>query len=94
MWIGRREKANRILLRDPSLMHGEAAAIAAYPGGHNEGFPDTIKQLIGKFYGALRAGRFPQDLESDIPTFESGLRELLLCESIVASARQERWVGI
>jgi predicted dehydrogenase len=94
IWIGRRENANRILLRDPSLMHNKAAEIVTYPGGHNEGFPDTIKQLISAFYGTLRAGGALPDPGSALPTFESGLRELLLCEGIVASARQDGWVGI
>ncbi|MPN62691.1 hypothetical protein SDC9_210444 [bioreactor metagenome] len=86
MWIGRREEANAVLLRDPSLLHGEAAGIVSYPGGHNEGFPDTIKQLMAKFYATVARGA-----PVDFPTFEAGLRELRLCEGIVRSARQEGW---
>ena len=29
----------------------------AYPGGHNEGFPDTFKQCFRAFYGYIAAGR-------------------------------------
>ena len=94
MWIGQRDQANRILLRDPSLMHKKAADIIAYPGGHNEGFPDTIKQLVSKFYGCIRSNETASGAHAEFPTFESGLRELKLCESIVASARQERWMDI
>ena len=94
MWIGRREKANRILIKDPSLMHGSAAEIAAYPGGHTEGFPDTIKQLFSVFYETLRAGGTFSEPRGDLPTFDCGRRELMLCEGIVSSARQERWVEI
>ena len=38
-------------LKDPSLLSDEARQVAAYPGGHQEGFPDTFKQLTGKVYG-------------------------------------------
>src|SRR4051794_23016075 len=35
--IGRRDRANEDLVRDPSLLHPGPAALAHYPGGHQEG---------------------------------------------------------
>lgn len=94
MWIGNRDEANQLLLRDPSLSHTAARNIIAYPGGHNEGFPDTIKQLATKFYGYIRDEKYKTSEKPEFPTFEDGLRELELCESIVASARGEKWVRL
>ncbi|HUX22449.1 MAG TPA: Gfo/Idh/MocA family oxidoreductase, partial [Spirochaetia bacterium] len=41
MWIGRRDGNNEIVMKDPSLLDPTAARTADYPGGHNEGFPDS-----------------------------------------------------
>jgi predicted dehydrogenase len=95
MWIGNRDEPNGLLLRDPSLFDASAASIVSYPGGHNEGFPDTIKQLVSKFYSFIRDGGYQNSsIKPDFPTFEDGLRELELCEGIVSSARGEKWVSL
>ena len=92
LWIGRREKANELLTRDPALMSSRAAQFANYPGGHNEGFPDTFKQLFIDFYGAIESGTYQS--EPTYPTFADGHREILLCEAIFRSAQERRWVDI
>ncbi|MDH5399350.1 MAG: Gfo/Idh/MocA family oxidoreductase [Cyclobacteriaceae bacterium] len=90
LWIGRRDEANRVLMRDPSLFHPEAAGLISFPGGHNEGFPDTSKQLFKEVYAAIAAGNQPDN--PLYPTFRDGRRELILCERILESNRTERWV--
>lgn len=92
LWIGKRDRANANLLRDPSLFHAEARELIGYPGGHNEGFPDTSKQMFKEVYDAVRSGVTPE--QPKFPTFEDGLRELVLCEAILISNREERWVSI
>jgi predicted dehydrogenase len=92
LWVGHRDEPNEILLRDPALMGTDARAIASYPGGHNEGFPDTFKQLFRTFYGYIAAGDFaaPQPF----PSFADGHHEVLLCEAVLVSHREQRWVSI
>lgn len=92
LWIGRRNDANGQLMRDPALFHPEAASLISFPGGHNEGFPDTSKQMFREVYAAVRAGRQPSN--PTYPTFEDGLRELILCERIVESHKSQRWVKV
>ena len=92
LWIGRRDAANELLLRDPSLVHAESRQLINFPGGHNEGFPDTSKQLFKQVYAAVRAGG--RDSSPKYPTFRDGLRELELCEAIVQSSRQGVWVKV
>ncbi|HPH70543.1 MAG TPA: Gfo/Idh/MocA family oxidoreductase, partial [Kofleriaceae bacterium] len=92
LWIGERNKANSVLMRDPSLAHRSAASIMSFPGGHNEGFPDTSKQMFREVYAAVREGRQPA--QPSYPTFRDGLRELILCEKIIESHRSERWVTV
>jgi predicted dehydrogenase len=92
LWVGHRDRPNELLLKDPSLLSEEARKIASYPGGHNEGFPDTFKQLTAKVYAYIRAGNF--NAVPDFPTFADGHYELVLCEAIEKSAREGNWVKI
>jgi predicted dehydrogenase len=92
LWIGHRERPNELLLKDPSLLAPQARAIASYPGGHNEGFPDTFKQLSAKVYAYIRKGDFTA--KPDFPTFEDGHYELLLGEAIERSAKEGRWMSL
>jgi predicted dehydrogenase len=92
LWIGRRDRPNERLLKDPSLLSGPAADHASYPGGHNEGFPDTFKQLYKSIYSYLQAGAF--DRPRPFPTFEDGHHEVVLCEKILESHRDRRWVSV
>jgi predicted dehydrogenase len=92
LWIGHRDRPNEWLLKDPSLLSAEARATTSYPGGHNEGFPDTFKQLSNKVYAYIRKGDFTAP--PDFPTFADGHYELQLCEAIERSAKEERWVKV
>jgi len=89
LWIGHRTGPNQTLMKDPSLLSDEARAVASYPGGHGEGFPDTFKQLYAKVYGAIIEGSAP-----DFPTFADGHYEMQLCEAIEQSARSNGWVKV
>ncbi len=92
LWIGQRMGPNQVMMKDPSLLSAEALATASFPGGHNEGFPDTFKQLYTKVYDYILAGNF--SAEMDFPTFADGHYEQVLCEAIEASAKENRWVDV
>ncbi|GAB3342594.1 Gfo/Idh/MocA family oxidoreductase [Larkinella ripae] len=92
MWIGNRDGYNENLMRDPSLMYAEARSVISFPGGHNEGFPDTSKQMFKEVYEAIAAGKQPEN--PTFPTFADGYRELLICEKILESNRNQAWVEV
>ena len=92
LWIGHRPEPNQMLMKDPSLLSPEARAVTSYPGGHNEGFPDTFKQLYAKVYAYIFAGDY--DKTPDFPTFADGHYEMQLCEAIERSAREQTWVKV
>ncbi len=92
LWIGHRAEPNQVLLKDPSLLAPEARATASYPGGHGEGFPDTFKQLYKKVYDYIFQGDFSK--KPDFPTFADGHYEMVLCEAIERSAKEQAWVKI
>jgi predicted dehydrogenase len=93
LWIGSRKGPSQILPRDPALLNPAAGAMAHYPGGHAEGFPDTFKQLYIDVYGWIVEGR-PAGRPPEFPTFADGDREVRLCEAIARSSAESRWVEI
>jgi predicted dehydrogenase len=92
LWIGQRNEPSGVLLKDPGLLHASVAPYANYPGGHNEGFPDTFKQCFRTFYDAVEK-KIPLD-EAIFPTFGEGHKEVALCEAILKSNQEERWVKL
>jgi predicted dehydrogenase len=92
LWIGHRDNANQVLMRDPSLVHGHAASAISFPGGHNEGFPDTSKQMFKEVYAAIETGKQPET--PAFPTFADGYRELIIGERILESSRNNAWVVV
>ncbi len=92
LWIGNRDGYNESLMRDPSLVHPEVRSVISFPGGHNEGFPDTSKQLFKEVYAAIETGKQPE--HPTFPTFADGYRELLICEKILESNRRQSWVEV
>ena len=92
LWLGHRDKPNELLIRDPSLLAPGIRSFASYPGGHNEGFPDTFKQLYRAIYEYLAEGDFLRP--KIFAGFEDGHEELLLCEAILQSHRAQAWVPV
>ncbi|MBO9640313.1 Gfo/Idh/MocA family protein [Siphonobacter aquaeclarae] len=92
LWLGNRDGYNEVVMRDPSLVYPDARSIITFPGGHNEGFPDTSKQLFKEVYAAVEAGKMPEN--PTFPTFADGYRELLICEKILESNRKQAWVEV
>ncbi|MEM6768623.1 MAG: Gfo/Idh/MocA family oxidoreductase [Bacteroidota bacterium] len=90
--IGYRNKPSELLMKDPALLGGMATPYVNYPGGHNEGFPDTFKQCFKSFYQAIET-KIPAE-DALYPTFFQGHEEILLCEAILASHLEEGWVQV
>ncbi|MFN4260015.1 MAG: Gfo/Idh/MocA family protein [Gemmataceae bacterium] len=90
LWLGHRDRPNELLIRDPALLAKSVRPFANYPGGHNEGFPDTFKQLFRAVYQHIETGAS----SLPYPTFADGHREILLCEAILRSQREQRWVEL
>lgn len=86
--IGYRDRAAETLSRDPSLLKPAAQPFVHYPGGHEEGWTDAMKNMMRHFYDAV-GGSAP--LPDSVATFEDGYRVMLLNEAIVRSARSGAW---
>ncbi len=90
LWIGRRDTHNGEMVKDPSILDANTRSTISCPGGHVEGFPDTFKQNFKQIYAAI-AG---EDCRRDFADFEAGMREMVLCDKIIQSAKERRWVKV
>jgi predicted dehydrogenase len=92
LWIGHRGKPNEILQRDPSILAPEAARTVGYPGGHVEGYPDTVRALFKEVYQDVVEGG--PSAEPTYPTFADGHDALLVTEAVARSSQEQRWVTV
>jgi len=92
LWIGRRNEPNFDVIKDPALMHPAIRRHARYPGGHAEGYPDTFLGLFSDIYEYIGTG----DLTAPrpFPDFFDGHIEAVLCEAILESHRDRRWITV
>jgi len=92
LWLGRRERPNELLIRNPALMNAAGAAAASLPGGHVEGFGDTFKATYRAVYADVAAGG--PAARPAYPTFADGHDEMLVNDAVATSAREGRWVAV
>jgi predicted dehydrogenase len=94
LWLGHRDKPNEILLADPALFNLEAKSSIHHPGGHNEGWPDALKNMMFNYYTFIREGK---NLASDKPnfaTFEDGHISMCITDAILESSAEQKWVTV
>lgn len=91
LWVGHRGEANRILLRDLSLMGPDAVRVSHLPGGHPEGFADSFLGLVESVYAAVLGG--PRN-DGSYPTFADGVEGLFLEEAVLTSNDTGRWATV
>ena len=94
LWIGYREKANEVMIKDPSLLFKNVRKYAHYPGGHPEGYPDGPKNLFNNVYDFIRQGKDPLQDTADFPTFTDGYRANQVVEAIMKSNQKQGWVKV
>jgi len=92
--IGRRDGANRALVRDPSLLAPSAARLAHLPGGHQEGWPDALRNLFQDFYAAVEARRRGDPYEATFASFEESARVQATVEAILRSDGTRAWIDV
>ena len=90
LWIGHRNSSNQLMIKDPSLLKGDARTYADLPPGHGEGYDDTFKQMLRRFYQSILDPAAP----AEYPQFADGLRQLTILEAELASNQKHGWVNV
>lgn len=89
LWIGRRDGASATLPKDPGLLTPRAAAYAHLPGGHQEGWADAFRNVIGDIYAFIAARKRPGDPRPPaFATFEDGYHAAAIVDAILDSHRR------
>jgi predicted dehydrogenase len=92
LWLGNRNRENEELIKDPGLVGDVTRAAIGYPGGHNEGYPDSFKQCFRAFYDYIQAN--DENKTKPFATFQEGHQEILLCKAILSSHKEQRWMKV
>ncbi len=88
--LGRRGEYSCLFEKNPGLMDEKVRVNAGYPGGHGEGFPDAFKNSFRAMYSAI--GKVKEN--PGYADFETGRREVILCDRILESARKRQWITV
>lgn len=94
LWLGHRDRANEVMIKDPALLNDDVRSFAHYPGGHPEGYPDGLKNIVRKFYDYIAAGGPQAQLKPEFPTFLDGHLEIKMVEAVLASYKAQQWVDV
>lgn len=92
LFIGHRDAPNQVFMRDFTLMNAQGTAAATLPPGHVEGFADSFFNFFRAVYADVAAGG-RQD-GATWASFEDGHYEMQLCDAVLMSAREGRWVRL
>jgi predicted dehydrogenase len=81
LWIGRHDRPNSVMAKDPPLMLPEAAKYARLPGGHQEGWTDAFRNVIGDIYQWIQSG----EKSAMVCTFADAQRTCVIIEAMLKS---------
>jgi predicted dehydrogenase len=94
LWLGYRDQPNQLLSKDPALVAPEVKAYMHLPGGHAEGWPDALKNVMAEIYGAIQDGRTGPGKGDVFAAFADGHCSALLVDTVLESARRSAWVDV
>ncbi|GIQ71418.1 gfo/Idh/MocA family oxidoreductase [Xylanibacillus composti] len=89
--VGYRDQPSSIIVRDPALVDQEVQSYVHYPGGHEEGWPDSLKNMMNHFYAAVLGD---QQNRHAVASFQEGYQLMLLIDAIVESGKSGKWVKV
>jgi predicted dehydrogenase len=89
--LGRRDEPNQILQRATPGFDVDVAGFTDYPGGHAEGFSDSHKMHYRAVYEHIASGQKSRPL---FATAKDGHDEVKLCEAVLKSDAQKKWVRV
>ncbi|MCD1260409.1 Gfo/Idh/MocA family oxidoreductase [Paenibacillus athensensis] len=90
--VGYRDQPSQTVLRDPSLLKKEALPFLHYPGGHEEGWTESLKNMMHHFYaGVMSEGKAISD---SVASFKDGYQLMLIIDAMIRSAETGTWQSV
>jgi predicted dehydrogenase len=93
LWIGT-EASQQILVRDPNNGSAEQRRLATLPAGHAQGYAQCFEAYVADSYAAIDAHDGVGEVPDGLPTFADGARAAAICDAMLRSAADGRWVEI
>ncbi|ANE46199.1 dehydrogenase [Paenibacillus swuensis] len=95
LWVGRRDVPNFHMDRDPLILGADALSYIHYPGGHQEGWPDGVKNLFLSFYNRIQDRKQGEEkAQYGFATISEGHGIMKIIDAIVESHRTRSWVTV
>ena len=94
LWIGNRSANNEIFIKDANILDEKVRKYAHYPVGLTEGYPDSWKNILSAVYEHILSYKRGAQKIPEYPTSEDGYRIQLLIDSILESAKENKWIDI
>lgn len=89
--IGRKDRPNGELDRDPTALSAHTGQYTHLAKGHPEGWNDALRNTVEAFYRAVATGGTDAP---DFATFPEALYLLRLVEAILESSQTRAWVSV
>jgi predicted dehydrogenase len=93
LWIGT-EESQQVLVRDPNHGSAEQRRLATLPAGHPQGYAQCFEAYVADSYAAIDARDGVDEVSDGLPTFADGARAAAICDAMLRSAADSRWVEI
>lgn len=81
LWVGRHDKPNTLMCKDPALLVPGAREYAHLPAGHQESWGDAFRNVIGDVYEWVRTGQKP----FAVCDFQNAYRTCRIIEAMLQS---------
>lgn len=88
--IGVRDDGTKHVEKGAGTVHQNTLPYVGYPFGHAEGFADAFKQGFREIYESIEN----KEKKYQYATFEDGVHEMVLCEKIFESNKEQRWIDV
>jgi predicted dehydrogenase len=86
LWLGRRA-GSQLLRRNAEELAADAVRLSTLPPGHPLGYQDAFNSFVADSYAAVAGDR-----REGLPTFDDGLRAVLITDAVLDSARSGNWI--
>jgi predicted dehydrogenase len=94
LWIGRHDQPSQVLVKEPAALQPDVRRFSPLPAGHQEGWADSLLNVLREGYGWMRAGvHTPKP--AAVASFEDGSQIHAVLDAILRSySRGGTWQSV
>jgi predicted dehydrogenase len=85
LWIGRHGTPNIVMGSDPDMLIDASRAYTHLPGGHQKGWSDAFRNVVGDIYQWIEAGGAPETRPATVCSFADATQVCLVIDAMIRS---------